>query len=135
MISKKERKELDELSKNVFGSSSRWQKLMGKGYTELVTKEVVETVPPEKEGDEPTTKTVQVPVKTEFGADQYVVKYHTVESVKKYMEEQKELLENIRSQIQKLQEDQIKLQEEQKKQEQNEKIAKEINKQMGGSAK
>ena len=135
MVSKKERKELDELSKNVFGSSSRWQKLIGKGYTEQVMKDVVETVPPEKEGDEPTTRTVQVPVKTESGMDLYVTKYHTTESVKKYMEEQKEVLEKLRVQIKEMQENQKRLEEDQKRQQQEQEIAKQIHRQMGGSAK
>lgn len=134
MLNKKERKELDNLSKEVFGSSSRWQKLIGKGYTELVTKEVTETVPPEKEGDEPTTKTVQVPVKTESGADLYVTKYYTPKSVKKFMEEQKVALEDLRRQIEKLQEEQVKLQEQQQKKREAEETAKKINSQMGGSA-
>lgn len=99
MTDRKTRLELDALSKDVFGVSSRWQKLVNKGYKEQVTEEVTETVPAEKEGEAPTTRQVQVPVKTAFGAFQYVIKRHTVESVAVYLAEQKVQLDNIRAMI------------------------------------
>lgn len=104
-ITRNLRKELDSLSKEVFGTSSRWQKLVDKGYDELVTEEVTETVPAEKEGDEPTTRQVRVPVLSESGAKQFVRKFHTVESVREFLGVQKIQLDLIREQIRKLQED------------------------------
>lgn len=105
MTDRKTRNELDTLSKDVFGSSSRWQKLVTKGYTEQVTEEVTETVPSDKEGEPPTTKQVSVPVKTAFGAFQSVTKYHTIESVKEFLLEQKAKLDSIRAQIAKQREE------------------------------
>lgn len=104
-ISRAERKELDLLSKDVFGSSSRWQKLVGKGYEVMVTEEVEETVPPEKEGDEPTKRKVQAPVLSPTGGHQYVMKYHTIESVLEFMTEQKKQLDVLRAQLQKQRDD------------------------------
>jgi hypothetical protein len=97
-ITKVERKELALLSKDVFGSSTRWEKLIYKGYDELVTEEKEETIPPEKEGDESTTRKVKVPVLLN-GSKHYVRKYHTVESVLEYMVEQKKQLDTLRAQI------------------------------------
>jgi ethanolamine ammonia-lyase large subunit len=104
MISRKERLELDALSKEVFGASSRWQKLVTKGHPELVTEEVDEVIVPEKEGD-PVTKKVQVPVKTHFGANQYKPKHYTVETIREYMLDQKKQFEEIRAKIKQMQEE------------------------------
>ena len=98
-ISRAERKELDLLSKDIFGSSGRWQKLVDKGYDEMVTEEVEETVPAEKEGEEPTKRTVKVPVLNAQGAHQFVRKYYTIESVLEFMVEQKKQLDEVRAQI------------------------------------
>jgi len=88
-ITKLQRNELDGLSKTLFGSSSQWQKLVDKGYDELVTEEVEETVPAEKEGEEPAKRMVKVPVLSPGGSKQYIRKYHTLESVVEFMKEQK----------------------------------------------
>ena len=103
-MQKVERKEIDSLSKAVFGSSSRWQKLINKGYSELVTEEVEETVPAEKEGYVPTTQKVKKPV-LKNGALQYVPKHHTVESVLEYMVEEKKKLDTLRAEITKKREE------------------------------
>lgn len=79
------REEMNALSKEVFGASSRWQKLLTKGYPKLLTEEVEETVPAEKEGEEPKVIKVQKPVLRADGAKQSVQAYHTVESVKEMM--------------------------------------------------
>lgn len=99
------RKELDALSKNVFGTSSRWQKLIVKGYKELLTEDKEETIPPEKEGDEPTKKIVKTPVLNEFGMHRYIVKYHTIESIKEFLVEQKKQIDDLKEQIKKHQEE------------------------------
>lgn len=99
------RKQLDALSKEVFGSSSRWQKLIDKGYTDLITEEVEEEVPSEVEGEAPTKKTVTKPV-LKNGAQQFITKYYTIDSAREYMIAQKAVLDNIKAQIAKHRADQ-----------------------------
>lgn len=125
-ISKTLRNELDALSKELFGTSSRWQKLVDKGYDEVVTEEVEETVPAEKEGDEPTKRKVQMPVLV-GGSRQFVRKHHTVESVREFMEVQKIQLDLLKAQIKQAQEDAKKKQDE-------EKAAKGLHQELSGSA-
>lgn len=133
MLNRKERNELDALSKEVFGSSSRWQKLVLKGHPEIITEEKVETVPPEKEGEQPTEKKINVPVKTTFaksgeGSNQYTTKHYSVESIKTLMLEQKAQMDQIRATIQKHQ-------EEAKAAKEAELKAQRIHETMAGSAK
>ena len=125
-LSKAEREELNALSLSVYGVKSRWQKLVEKGYPELLTEETEELVPAEKEGEEPTKRTVRVPV-LKNGSQQYTLKRHTFESVKQLLTEQKTRMDEIRAQIKKLQEDAA----EKKKQEE---LAKKMNEELGGSA-
>jgi len=127
-ISRKERKELDALSKEVFGTSSRWHKLVTSGHGELLTEEKTETVPPAKEGEESTTKTVNVPVKTSFGANKLITKHYTVESVKAMMLEQKTRIEQIKEQIKKHYDDMKAAKEAEER-------TKQLNDQFSGSAK
>lgn len=133
-ITRVERKELDLLSKDVFGASSRWQKLIDKGYDELVTEEVEETVPAEKEGDEPTKRTVRVPVKVD-GANRYVRKYHTIESVLEFMVEQKKQLDIFRAQLAKQRDELMAKIEAEKVQKEAEEVAKQVHATLSGSAK
>ena len=111
-MTRKEREELNALSKEVFGSSSRWQKLVEKGYAELVTEDKEEAVPPAKEGDAPTTRTIKVPVLTSFGAKQSTTKYHTAESVMALMLDYKQKIDEIRAKIKEHQEAAQKAKEE-----------------------
>jgi hypothetical protein len=127
MVDRKTREELSALSKEVFGASSRWQKLINNGTPELVTEEVTELVPGEKEEDEPTERKVNVPVKRKDGAHQYQLKRHTVDSVREYMLVLKKKQEEFRAMIEKYQE------EARKKQEQ-EKLEKSLQEEAGGSA-
>jgi hypothetical protein len=127
-ISYTDRKELDTLSKNVFGVSSRWQKLIEKGHPELVVEDKTETVPPAKEGDEPTTRVVKVPVLSKTGAKQYTIKRYTLETVKDHMLECEKQLAVIREQIKKME-------EEKKNQEENEKRIEGIHELLAGSAR
>jgi hypothetical protein len=137
-ITKIERKELDLLSKDVFGSSSRWQKFIDKGYDELVTEEVEETIPPEKEGEQATVRKLKMPTLLN-GGKQYARKYHTIESVLEFMVEQKKQLDELRSQIAKQREEAIaKFESEKaakKAQEDAEEIAKQVHASISGSAK
>ena len=75
-ITRAEREELNALSKEVFGVSSKWQKFF-KGVSELYTKTVKEVVPGDK-GAPDTTKEVTVPVLLD-GAKQYKTKAYSVD--------------------------------------------------------
>lgn len=126
-LTSEEKSELKALSQEVFGASSRWQKLVDRGYTELVTETTTEFVPGEKEGDEGTTREVQVPVKTANGAHQYVTKRHTVDSIRDYMLERKAKLDEIRAEI-KRQQDEARAKKEQ------EALVQKVHQELQGSA-
>jgi hypothetical protein len=126
-LTRNEREELNALSKEVFGATSRWQKLSNKGYSELLSEEVTELVPGEKEEDEGTTKQTRVPIKRADGGFQSVTKHHTVESVKEYMLQRKEQLNLIRAEL-KRQQDEAKAKKE--KQE----LMKKVGEELAGSA-
>jgi hypothetical protein len=83
-LSKEERDELSDLSKEVFGTRSRWQKMITQGYMDVVMRKVQEIVPG-VDGADPTIKTTEVPALTEFGAKQIVTKFHTVDSIREHM--------------------------------------------------
>ncbi len=104
-LTRNERKELDALSKEIFGSSNRWKKLIEKGYSELVTRTVQEVVPGE-EGKEATTREVKVPVLTESGGRQSRVKYHTVESIQAFMLDMKAKLDAFKAEMKKKEDEQ-----------------------------
>lgn len=125
-ISKNIRKELNSLSKEIFGTSSRWQKLVDKGYEELLTEDHEEVVPPAKEGDAPTTNLIKKPVLNSFGAKRIVRKYHTVDSVKEYMLEQKKRIDEVKAKI-------AKAREEMRTKLEAEKQAKKVNEEFAGS--
>ncbi len=74
------RKELDAISKEVFGASSKWQKYL-KGVQELVTKTVKETVPGDN-GAPDTERDITVPVLTPEGAKQYRTKVYGVDEIR-----------------------------------------------------
>jgi hypothetical protein len=81
-ITRKEREELNALSKEVFNVSSKWQKFF-KGVPELVTKTVKEVVPGDK-GAPDTEKEVVVPVLLD-GAKQYKTRSYSVEEIRKLL--------------------------------------------------
>ena len=110
-LTRNEKEELNALSKDVFGSSSRWQKLVDRGSMELVTEKVTEFVPAEISENEGTTREVQVPLKRKDGANQYAVKRHTVESIREYMVQRKTMLDQVRAEVKRLQ-DEAKAKEE-----------------------
>jgi hypothetical protein len=134
-ITKAQRIELNTLSKFVFGTASKWQKLVDKGYDEVITEEVEETVPAEKEGDEPTVRKVKVPVLSPTGGTQLLRKYYTIDSILEFMREQKVQIEAIYEERRKLI---LQLQEEAKAREAKEKeeaLAKQVQATTAGSAK
>lgn len=105
-MTRQERKELDTLSKAVFGSSSRWQKLVTYGHKEAVMEEKEEIVPPDEKGEGGGVNMVKVPVAaTKSGGVKYVTKHYTEESIKEFLLQQKKNLDDLREQINKHQED------------------------------
>lgn len=106
MISRKERLELNVLSKEVFGSASRWKKIVDRGYEEALTEEKFEDVPADENGEGGGVKTVHVPVQaTNAGGVKYTTKYHTEESIRDFMLQQKAAFVQIREQIKKHQDE------------------------------
>lgn len=120
------RKELDQLSKEVFGVSSRWQKILKEGVQQLLTKTVTETVPG-GDGGPDSTKTVQVPILTDHGAKQIVTKRFTLEEVHAMLLDYKKQVDAFRA-AQKAQ------REEQLKKQQEEQLLKAVQEAANGSA-
>lgn len=83
-LDRAEREELNALSKEIFGQANRWRKLVEKGYSETLTRTVVEEVPGEN-GAPPTTKESKVALLTNSGGKQSRIKYLTLEEVKNMM--------------------------------------------------
>lgn len=77
-ISKQDRDALNALCKDIFGASSKWQKMVKDGIQTIVTKEVEEVVPATETEPESTRK-VTVPDLDETGKKRAVLKFHTVE--------------------------------------------------------
>lgn len=125
-INRKQRQELNALSKEVFGTSSRWQKVVDKGYLELLTEEK-EVEYPSTTGGENVKNMTKVPVLTSFGAQQIKRIYHTVESIKEYMLEQKKAMDNVRAQI-------AQIQEQERKKKEQEALALKLNQENAGRA-
>jgi len=125
------RARLNALSKEVFGASSRWQKLVNQGYSELLTREVKEVIPADENGENGSESVAQVPVLTKFGAKQFVVKHHTVESVEAQMLDLKAKREEFYARL-------AAMQAEQKAAEQataaNEALSREVHAKAAGSA-
>jgi uncharacterized protein YdiU (UPF0061 family) len=105
-ISRELKEELSQLSKDVFGSRSRWIKLVEKGYDELETEEVEQEVPG-KDGAPPTKQTVSKP-KLRKGVPYYVRKRHTVESIKALMLDRKEKIKQFNELLAQMKKDQEK---------------------------
>ncbi len=125
-LTKNERKELDALSLEVFGSSSRWQKLVNNGAIMPVMEKKIETVPGTETTPETTTE-VEVPVLRADGAHQSTIIKHTPESVKAMMIELKIRREKILAMIDAQQ-------KEQKAKEEKEALQKKVQEELGGSA-
>lgn len=126
-LTRTERDELNALSKEVFGSTSRWQKLINSGYPKLLTEKVTELVPATEEGKEDTTREVDVPVKRANGTYQSVLTRYTVDGIREYMLERKKQLDLIRAEIKKRQ-------EEAKVKQEQEKLALKVHEELQGSA-
>lgn len=126
-IDRATREELNALSKEIFGSASRWKKFVD-GVPQTVTREVEETVPAEFETrtDEngvetqvevkaAETKKVQVPVlinpnplnkKNPDGHVYKTIKRYTIEETRQMLLDMKVQLDNFRAQMKAQQEEQ-----------------------------
>ena len=114
-LTTEEKEFLKNLSKEVFGASSRWQKLINRGYVDLITEETTEYVPNDKDPDaEGTTRQVNVPV-LKNGMKQSTIKYHTVDSIRQYMIDRKATIDKIRALMQEQRKAQLAKEEAQKK--------------------
>lgn len=124
-LPKEERKELSELSMEVFGKRSQWQKMIKKGHPELMTRTVVKEVA--NEAGEVTQQEAIEPVLTTSGAKQFAMKYYTLESIKEHMLALKAQRDEIIAMINKQN-------EERKAKEEQDKLLKEVQENNGGSA-
>jgi len=96
---------LNKLSKEVFGASSRWRKLIDKGYVKQVTEELDDIVPGEN-GEPDTVKKVQVAVRRADGAYLSTQERHTVSSVEAYMLDLKKKRDELLATIEKQRQEQ-----------------------------
>ncbi len=126
-LTRDERQALNDLSKEVYGASSRWQKLVNDGFTQLVTEEVTEYVPnAEDESKEGTTSKANVPVLYK-GLKHSVQTRYTVDEVRAIMLDRKTKLNEIKAMFKKQQDDA----REKKEQEH---LASQVQAELGGSA-
>jgi hypothetical protein len=95
-VTRTDREVLNTLSKEVYGSSSRWGKIVRNGVVELVTQELSEIVPG-VDGAPDTETVVKVPVKRDDGALQSTVKHYSVEDVRVLMTERKVKLDEFKA--------------------------------------
>lgn len=110
-LTKNQRNLLNQLSKDVFGSSSRWQKFIEKGVKQVVTEEKEETIPAE-EGKEATTRKISVPKLNDKGQTVTHIIHHTPESILEIMMEFKKQKDAWVKQMEEIQATNKKLQEE-----------------------
>jgi len=125
-VDRKTREELNALSQEVFGSSSRWHKLVTKGVPELLTEEIDEILPNEKEGEPDTVKQVKVAIRREDGSHLSVMKYFTVDTIREYMLARKVQLDLFKVEL-------ARLQEEARAKKEAEKLANTVHQAAGGS--
>lgn len=102
-IDRETKEQLNALSKEVFGTASRWVKLVEKGYQKLVTEDVEETVPADENGEGGGVNVVQKPVLVANGAQQYVTERHTVASVQALMQKLKKQRDDYFAAVKELQ--------------------------------
>lgn len=96
---------LNKLSKEVFGASSRWKKLVEKGYAKQVTEELDDIVPGEN-GEPDTVKKVQVASRRADGAYLSTQERHTLASVEEYMLDLKKKRDEFLAMIEKQRQEQ-----------------------------
>lgn len=121
--SREEREQLKALSKELFGSPSRYQKLYQ--YDQVKTHKIKESVPG-VDGAPDTEVEKEVPLLYN-GSKQSVRKYRTTEEVLQLMLDFKVKRDEYMAQVKKAQ-------EEQKAKEEADKLAKKVQEDLGGSA-
>lgn len=124
-LSREERQELNALSKEVFGATSKWLKYINQGHPVKATTTVKESVPQ----DDGTEKLVekQVAKLLPHGAEYRIMKYYTISEVKAMMLDLKEKITAFK--------EMLKQQEvERQAKETAAKLAKAVQSQAGGSA-
>lgn len=102
-IPREQREQLNALSKELMGTSSRWQKLLTRGYLETLTEEKEEEVPGEN-GAAPTKTTIKVP-KLRNGMEVRETRFHTVESILALMTDMKQKRDEMHAAMKKAQEE------------------------------
>lgn len=105
MYPRETKERLDKLSKEVFGATSRWRKLVEKGYSEQVMDELDDIVPGEN-GEPDTVKQVKVAHRRADGAYMHVHKRHTLESVEAWMLDLKKKRDEFLAMIEKQRQEQ-----------------------------
>jgi hypothetical protein len=113
-VSPEKREQLNALSKEVYGASSRWCKLVDDGRLEVQTEEVTEVVPSEKEGEPDTTRQVKIPLRY-HGNPKTLIRAKrrlSLAEVEAEMVERKRQLDEFKAAIAKAQEDQRKAKEQ-----------------------
>lgn len=101
-----QREELNALSKEVFGVSSKWQKFLDKGTTELKTRKTIEIVPG-VDGAPDTEKEVVIPDLAPNGTKQFYQKYYTLDQVRQLMVDSKTQMDNYRAAMKKQQDEKV----------------------------
>ncbi len=104
-IEKELQDQLKALSKEIFGSQSKYQKFLKNGTLELITRKQTETVPGEN-GEADTTKEVDVPVLTANGTKQFKQVYYTPESLLEKLQKMKVIRDEFLAQMKKQQDEQ-----------------------------
>lgn len=113
-VSPEKREQLNALSKEVYGASSRWCKLVDKGRLEIQTEEVTEVVPAEKEGEADTTRKVKIPLRYNDSPKTviYAKRRLTLDEVEAEMIERKAQIDAFKAAIAKAQEEERKAKEQ-----------------------
>lgn len=96
--------ELNALSKEVFGSTSKWKKMIEKGVPELVEEDIKKMSL--VDGKE-VTETVKIPVfytgrRGDQEIHQHTLKHYTVESVREFMLMAKDRQDQVRQAIKRI---------------------------------
>lgn len=123
-VDKETREELTALSKEVFGSTTKWKKILDEGTIELVTRKTTQKVKNAAGIEEDQEITVPVLMN---GVRQFTSKYFTLETLKEFMLD----LKVKRDEFVKMIEEQQKAQKEAAE---KAKLAESINSDAGGSA-
>lgn len=104
MISRELKEELKLLSKEVLGSSSKYEKILSKGHFEPLTEEVTEYVPGDTDEDEGVVRQVKIPV-NKNGMPVSVYKKITPEELKVMLLDIKGRRDAFTAQVKQLQEE------------------------------